>query len=514
MIDISSTPIIIIILLGSVGLGIPIVDAYKKEKGKSKNKLFSAITFGTLIIALLIVISRVISGEPLPAMYFGHDVIADDMFGSFFAVSLLIVSIMVSASSWNYMRGISNYSSYYSLILLSTIGMVLIAYSTDFVMLFIAWELMSIPTYALAAFSKRDPISNEAAIKYFMFGAFSSSILVLAIGFVYAVTGTTNIGDSITILAELSAPNQGSDKLGGIIPISYLAIGLFVAGFGFKMGLVPFHMWLPDAYEGAPTTIGALLAAGTKKAGFAAAIRVIVIGMFAVGLDWSIVLAILAVITMTVGNFGALIQRSVPRMMAYSSVAQAGYMMIGLALAPYASSALDGSLFHILNHAVMKSASFLAIAAVAIALASYSLEKYSGLGRKMPITAIALSISLLALAGVPPLNGFWSKLVLFQSAIDSGTVISWGPYLAIAGLLNSALSLGYYLWIIKKMYLDESGDMSRVKEPKAILGVLVFAIIFMVGFGIWHAPLLEFASISVPTHVDQLVPLFGNITQN
>jgi F420H2 dehydrogenase subunit N len=515
MIDISSTPIIIIILLGSVGLAIPIIDAYKKEKGKSKNKIFSAITFGTLILALLIVISRVIGGEPLPAMSFGKDVLADDMFGSFFAVSLLIVSIMVSASSWNYMKGISNSASYYSLILLSTIGMILIAYSTDFVMLFIAWELMSIPTYALAAFSKKDPISNEAAIKYFMFGAFSSSILVLAIGFVYAVTGTTNIGDSITILAELSAPNQtGDHNLGGVIPISYLAIGLFIAGFGFKMGLVPFHMWLPDAYEGAPTTIGALLAAGTKKAGFAAAIRVIVLGMFAIGLDWSIVLAILAVITMTVGNFGALIQKSVPRMMAYSSVAQAGYMMIGLALAPYASSALDGSLFHILNHAVMKSASFLAIAAVAIALASYSLEKYTGLGRKMPITAIALSISLLALAGVPPLNGFWSKLVLFQSAIDSGTVISWGPYLAIAGLLNSALSLGYYLWIIKKMYLDESGDMSRVKEPKAIICVLVFAIIFMVGFGIWHAPLLEFASISVPSHIDQIAPSFGNITHN
>ena len=208
MIDISSTPIIIIILLGSVGLAIPIIDAYKKEKGKSKNKIFSAITFGTLILALLIVISRVIGGEPLPAMSFGKDVLADDMFGSFFAVSLLIVSIMVSASSWNYMKGISNSASYYSLILLSTIGMILIAYSTDFVMLFIAWELMSIPTYALAAFSKKDPISNEAAIKYFMFGAFSSSILVLAIGFVYAVTGTTNIGDSITILAELSAPNQ------------------------------------------------------------------------------------------------------------------------------------------------------------------------------------------------------------------------------------------------------------------------------------------------------------------
>ncbi|MGE5821766.1 MAG: NADH-quinone oxidoreductase subunit N [Nitrososphaerota archaeon] len=513
MIDISSTPIIIIILLGSVGLGIPIIDAVKKEKGKRRNKLFSLVTFATLVLAILIVISRVIGGEPLPAMSFGKDVITDDMFGSFFAISLLIVSIMVSASSWDYMKGISNYSSYYSLILLSTIGMILIAYSTDFVMLFVAWELMSIPTYALAAFSKKDPISNEAAIKYFMFGALSTALLVVGIGLVYAVTGTTNIGDSITILAELSALPQNQTSLGGIIPISYLAIGLFIAGFGFKMGLVPFHMWLPDAYEGAPTTIGALLAAGTKKAGFAAAIRVIVIGIFALGLEWSIVLAILAVITMTVGNFGALIQKSVPRIMAYSSMAQAGYILIGLALAPYAASALDGSLFHILNHAVMKSASFLAIAAVAVALASYSLEKYTGLAKRMPITAIALSISLLALAGVPPLNGFWSKLVIFQSAIDSGTVIPWGPYLAIAGLLNSALSLGYYLWIIKKMYLDESADMSRVKEPKAILGVLVFAIIFMVGFGIWHAPLLEFASISVPSQLDQLVPSFGNITK-
>jgi NADH-quinone oxidoreductase subunit N len=513
MIDISSTPIIIIILLGSVGLGIPIIDAVKKEKGKRRNKLFSLVTFATLVLAILIVISRVIGGEPLPAMSFGKDVITDDMFGSFFAISLLIVSIMVSASSWDYMKGISNYSSYYSLILLSTIGMILIAYSTDFVMLFVAWELMSIPTYALAAFSKKDPISNEAAIKYFMFGALSTALLVVGIGLVYAVTGTTNIGDSITILAELSALPQNQTSLGGIIPISYLAIGLFIAGFGFKMGLVPFHMWLPDAYEGAPTTIGALLAAGTKKAGFAAAIRVIVIGIFALGLEWSIVLAILAVITMTVGNFGALIQKSVPRIMAYSSMAQAGYIMIGLALAPYAASALDGSLFHILNHAVMKSASFLAIAAVAVALASYSLEKYTGLAKRMPITAIALAISLLALAGVPPLNGFWSKLVIFQSAIDSGTVIPWGPYLAIAGLLNSALSLGYYLWIIKKMYLDESADMSRVKEPKAILGVLVFAIIFMVGFGIWHAPLLEFASISVPSQLDQLVPSFGNITK-
>jgi NADH-quinone oxidoreductase subunit N len=146
----------------------------------------------------------------------------------------------------------------------------------------------------------------------------------------------------------------------------------------------------------------------------------------------------------------------------------------------------------------MKSAAFIAAAAVATALTGYSLEKYRGLGRRMPITAIAFSISLLALAGVPPLNGFWSKLVLFGAAINSGTQVSWGPWLAIAGVLNSALSLGYYAWIMRKMYMEDAPDMSRVKEPRAIVAVLVFAMVFMVGFGIWHAPLLEFASKAAP----------------
>jgi NADH-quinone oxidoreductase subunit N len=448
------------------------------------------IAFGALAVSLGIIIFRIFSGEVLPAAAFSKDVISDDLFGSFFALALLIVSLMMTASSFNYWKGRSNPAAYYSLILLSTIGMVLIAYSTDFVMLLVAWELMSIPTYALAAFAKRDPVSNEAAIKYFMFGALSSALIVLAIGLVYGITGTTNIGDSINKMTHL-------DK--SLVPIGLFAIALFVAGFGFKMGIVPFHMWLPDTYEGSPTTIGGLLAAGTKKAGFAAALRVVVLGMFALNADWTLTLAILAVFTMTLGNLGALVQRSVPRILAYSSIAQAGYIMIGIALAPYSNQALAGSLFHILNHAVMKSAGFIAAAAVATALASYSLEKYRGLGRRMPITAIAFSISLLALAGVPPLNGFWSKLVLFGSAINSGPAVSWGPWLAIAGLLNSALSLGYYAWIMKKMYLEKSPDMTPVKEPRVMVGVLVFAVVFIVGFGIWHAPLLDLASKSVPS---------------
>ena len=488
MVDLLSTPALVITILGAVGLAIPVIDALKRERG-SNNKLYSGIAFGALIIVIGIIIFRILSGEVMPTVAFSEELLADDMFGSFFAISLLIVSIMVTASSWNYMKGRANPAAYYSLILLSTIGMVIIGYSTDLLMLLVAWELMSLPTYALAAFSKRDPISNEAAIKYFMFGALSTAILVFAIGLVYGVTGTTNIGAAIQAMANLQVD---------VIPIGILAIALFIAGFGFKMGLVPFHMWLPDAYEGSPTTIGALLAAGTKKAGFAAGLRVVVLGIFALNADWTLTLAILAVFTMTLGNFGALIQKSVPRILAYSSIAQAGYILMGIALAPYSEQALSGSLFHILNHAVMKSAGFIAAAAVVVGIASYGLESYKGLGRRMPITAVALTISLLALAGVPPLNGFWSKLVLFGAAIDSGPIVAWGPYLAIAAVLNSALSLGYYAWIIRKMYMEDATDMSKIKEPTAIVAVLIFAIIFMIGFGIWHAPLLDFASQALP----------------
>lgn len=489
MVDLLSTPILVTIILGVVGLAIPAIDAGRRERGADRNRIYSAIAFVALIVSMGIVVFRVFTGEVLPAVAFAEGVLVDDLFGSFFAVALLLVSLMMTASSWNYMKGRSNPAAYYSLILLSSIGMVLIAYSTDLVMLLVAWELMSLPTYALAGFQKRDPVSNEAAIKYFMFGALSSALIVFAIGLVYGMTGTTNIGDSIRAMTSLDP---------SLMPVGLLAVALFVAGFGFKMGLVPFHMWLPDAYEGAPTTIGGLLAAGTKKAGFAAALRVVVLGMFALNADWALTLGVLAVFTMTIGNLGALVQRSVPRILAYSSIAQAGYIMIGLAIAPYSDQALAGSLFHIINHAVMKSAGFVAAAAVAVALASYSLEKYRGLGKRMPITAITFSIALLALAGVPPLNGFWSKLVLFGAAINSGPLVEWGPWLAIAGVLNSALSLGYYAWIMRKMYMEDAPDMSKVKEPRAMVAVLAFAVVFMVGFGIWHAPLLDFASKAVP----------------
>ncbi len=487
MIDFTSTPIILTVILGTVGVILPVINVIRKEQGSSS--FYGAITFGTLIAALGFVGYQILSENVMPAAIFSENVLVDDMFGSFFAIAMLIVAIITTAGSFNYMRGKSHPAVYYSLILLASIGMVLIAYSTDLVMLLVAWELMSIPTYVLAGFMKKDPSSNEAALKYFLFGALSSAIIIYGISIAYGLTSSTNIAQVISAFSNISPD---------MMPVALLAVGMFIAGFGFKMGLVPFHMWLPDAYEGAPTPISALLAAGTKKAGFAAALRVIVMGTVALNMEWTFALGIIAVMTMTVGNLAAIMQKNLTRMLAYSSIGHAGYILIGLSIAPFSQIGIQASLFHILNHAVMKGAAFIAAAGIISTLAVSHLDKIRGLGKRMPITSLGLVVSLLALAGVPPLNGFWSKLMLFGAAIDAGPVMSWAPYLAVAGVLNSALSLAYYGWIIRKMYFEEGESDKRVKEPKSIIGVMIFSIIFMVGIGVYPDPIIRFAESAIP----------------
>ncbi len=477
---------IITAILGGIGILIPVISIARKERGS--NSFYAAIAFGALIASIGYVAYNVFTEQVLPGALFSKDVISDDAFGGFFAIAMLIVAIMTTVGSINYMRKLNHHAVYYSLILLSAIGMVLVAYSTDLVMLFVAWELMSIPTYILAGFNKKDPSSNEAAIKYFLFGALASAIIIYGISIAYGITGSTNIGEVVQGFATLDAE---------LVPLGLLAVGMFIAGFGFKMGLVPFHMWMPDAYEGSPPPIAALLAAGTKKAGFAAALRVIVMGTVALNLDWTLALGIIAVMTMTVGNIAAIMQKNLARMLAYSSIGHAGYILIGLAIAPFSSVGASGAMFHILNHAVMKGAAFIAIAGIVATLAVTNLEKLKGLGRKMPITSLGLMISLFALAGIPPLSGFWSKLVLFGGAIDAGPAAAWAPWLAVAGVLNSALSLAYYGWIMRKMYFEGETE-KRVSEPRSVIAVMIFSILFMVGFGVYPEPLIQFAQSAAP----------------
>ena len=326
MIEISSTPMVLVAILGTIGVLLPVISIARKERGN--NSFYAAIAIGALLVSIGFVLYQIINDNVLPAALFSEDVLVDDTFGGFFAIAMLIVAIMTTVGSINYMRKHNHHAVYYSLILLSAIGMILVAYSTDLVMLFVAWELMSIPTYVLAGFTKRNPSSNEAALKYFFFGALASAIIIYGISIAYGLTGSTNIGEVIQGFVTLDAE---------LVPLGLLAVGLFIAGFGFKMGLVPFHMWLPDTYEGAPPTITTLLAAGTKKAGFAAAIRVIVMGTVALNLDWTLALGIIAVMTMTIGNIAAIMQKNLARMLAYSSIGHAGYILIGLSIAPFSS---------------------------------------------------------------------------------------------------------------------------------------------------------------------------------
>lgn len=486
MIEISSTPLILLAILGTVGIALPLISIAQKERGSSL--LYGVIAFGALLASIGYVIYQFVSGNVAPSAIFSKDVLVDDTFGGLFAIAMLIVAIMTTVGSFNYMRKQKNTAVYFSLILLSAIGMVFVAYSTDLVMLFVAWELMSIPTYILVGYMKKDPSSNEAALKYFLFGALSSAIIIYGISIAYGITGSTNIGEVIQGFSTLDPT---------MTPLALLAVGMFIAGFGFKMGLVPFHMWLPDAYEGAPPTIAALLAAGTKKVGFAAAFRIIVMGAVALSLDWTFALGIIAVMTMTVGNIAAVMQKNLARMLAYSSIAQAGYILIGLSIAPFSAIGIQGSLFHILNHAVMKGAAFIAVAGIVSTLAITNIDKLKGLARKMPITSLGLVISLLALAGIPPLSGFWSKLILFGAAINAGPIAAWAPWLAIAGVLNSALSLAYYGWIIRKMYFEGENE-KRVKEPKSIIAVMIFSIIFIVAIGVYPDPIIQFTETAVP----------------
>ncbi|HKM49750.1 MAG TPA: NADH-quinone oxidoreductase subunit N [Candidatus Bathyarchaeia archaeon] len=430
------------------------------------------------IIGLLVTFSGVagllLGGVTKPQVLLG--VLSIDSYSIYFTGVFLLITLLISIASLYYMRQNKNIDTYFGLLLFATFGMMLISFAVDLIVLFLAWELMNIPAYVLTGIQKDDSASNEAALKFFILSALSSALIVYAISLTFGITGSTNL--------YVVAKGLGS-ALPGLNPLALLAMVLFIAGFGMKVAAVPFHMWIPDAYEGAPITVGAFLAAGTKSGGFAALFRVFAIALIALRLDWSGTFAVIAILTMTLGNVAALMQKNFTRMLAYSSIAQAGYVLIGLA-APNPMG-IVGALFHVLNHGIMKTAAFLAAAAVFSKLSSTSLDSFAGLGRRMPITAFTLTLSLLALAGVPPLNGFMSKLVLFTAAIEGQM---W--WLALAGVLNSAFSMSYYGWVVKRMYFDDSPAVGRLDEPRAIVLALVIATILIIVLGIYPGPVLDY----------------------
>ena len=472
-----------IIILGAAALALPLLQLLK---GMWRN--LAGYTLALVLAASIALIGDFTLSGPAPSsVSWAGTLLHPDQLGGIFALVTLGVTLAVTVASFDFQKGPSN-PVYYSLLAFTALGMVLLAYSQDLLMLFVAWELMSLPTYVLAGFSKTRQ-SNEASVKYAIIGAMSSAVILYAISLAYGLTGSTQI--SAVVAGFTSNPNA----LAGVATL------LFVAGFGFKMSIVPFHMWIPDAYEGAPTTISTLLAAATKKAGFIAAIRVLlaITTLYAVTqspiFTMANVFAVLALLTMTVGNVSALTQKSMTRLLAYSSIAQAGYMLLGFVAfsnAPGSAAAslgLTGTVFHVINHAVMKGVAFLAAALVVLQLRRTDLRAYDGLAKRMPLTAFTLAIAFLGLAGVPPLSGFWSKLLLILSVAN-------GPYgwLALAAILNSAFSLGYYAWIIKRMYMDEGESADKVREPFWFVVIFAVMVGLIIGIGLFPQQVIGFAS--------------------
>ncbi len=470
-------------------LALAIVLAGLLINDKSKNMLGYVSALGIFASMILTIPGINSTGS------FFYDAIVIDPLSQIFKLIFLVVSLLVVIASISYFGDNRNQDEYYSLLLLATVGMMVVASANDLIALFVGFELASMSTYVLAGFEKKNPASLEAALKYFIIGSLSSALLLFGLSLVYGIAGSTNI----PLIIEFFRNNllAASSSLG------LIALLFLIAGFGFKMALVPFHMWAPDTYEGSPTVVSSLLAAGSKKMGFAAAFRVLVllaVAALPLRLDMQAAFAILAVITMTYGNVVAISQRSIKRMLAYSSIAQAGY--ISLAFVVTTQMSIAGGILLALGHAFMKGGAFLAVAVVGYmvlldnrqAKNTDDLGNFAGLGKRAPVTAFSLLVFLLALAGIPPSAGFIGKFVLFYSVLIEAVAqaSSWLLLIVIIAILNSALSIYYYARVIKYMYvLPPSGN--KIKEPAPYVLAIVLAVIGTIGIGIYPEPFIEIA---------------------
>ena len=459
---------------------------------KNSGKLPGYLSLAGLVAALGLVASNLFIA---PTLFF-FDTISVDALSQFFKAVFLIVSLLVVIASLSKYTGKGS-DEFFALLLLATVGMMIVSSSVDLVTLFVGFELASLSTYAMAAFDKTKK-NLEAAMKYFIYGSVSSAFMLFGFSLLYGMTGSTRLAD----VAAASVESFGAATL--------VALLFVIAGFAFKMALVPFHMWAPDTYEGAPALVSALLAAGSKKMGFAAAFRVLLIALVAMRVEWYLAFAILAAVTMTLGNLAACWQNNVRRILAYSSIAQAGYIAIAfvvvgaaygdapvnvlnLGMFPADQLGIAGGLLLILGHALMKTGAFIGSAQVASMVSKSDAEdpddisNYAGLASRAPVTAFCMLIFMFALAGIPPTAGYIGKFVLFSSAIYSGLV-----WLAVLAILNSALSLVYYLRIISYMYLKEPAG-PKIAESKGYMAALVLTMLGVVYIGVFPDQFINWA---------------------
>jgi len=412
-----------------------------------------------------------------------HGLLAVDGFALFFKVVFLGAAALTVLMSVRYLEieGASP-GEYYFLILCATLGMMIMAGGIDLITIFIGLETMAVSFYILAGFIKPNQKSNEAAVKYFLLGAFSLGILLYGMSLMYGLSGTTNL----RVMATAFVGQEHDARL-------VLAVILVVAGVGFKIAAVPFHMWAPDVYEGAPTPVTAFLSVGSKAASFAMLLRIFLEGLPSMSADWRLLFEVLAIVTMTVGNLAALTQTNLKRMLAYSSIAHAGYLLIGVvAGTPRGVSAM---LIYLLIYAFMQLGAFMVIVLMLREdVVGDELKDFSGLYSRHPFAAFAMLLFMLSLGGIPPTAGFMGKFWLFGAAIDAGYV-----WLAVIGVLNSAVSLYYYIRLVVFMYLKPAGGGSAPTTTPALTLALGVAVAATLVLGIYPRLLFEIAESSART---------------
>ncbi len=417
-----------------------------------------------LIVPIALTISQIFILDFSHANHAFFNMLSVDSYAVFFKVIFLLIAVVMILASYEYVKKyVKSDGEFYTLMLFSVVGMMLMASTTELITIYISLELTSIPLYVMAGLIRANEKSAEAAVKYVLLGAMSSAILLYGFALLYGLTGTTDLMGIATLIKNgIHAGNPIISLQGNLMEL--VAGVLILAGFGFKISAVPFHMWAPDIYEGSPTPATAFFSVGSKAAGFAALIRVFIDGgLGQVNLtSLVVIISIVAVLTMTLGNFVAAVQTNAKRMMAYSSIAQAGYILVGF-VASFASGKSDGNaavLFFILIYVVTNLGAFSGIIALGDLTGGDRVEDFRGLAKRSPLLAAGTAACLASLAGIPPLAGFWSKVIIFSTAWGLG--LNW---LVIIALLNSIVSLVYYGRIIKTMYFDAPLKQDRLTTP-------------------------------------------------
>jgi len=448
-------------------------------KGESKAYL-GYLSMAGIVVAFF----SLISGWGCPTEAFSGTIVQDNFAIFFKGIFLISAAMSILITDKYLVREECNYGEIYPLILFATVGMMLMAAGTDLMTIFLGLEVLSVSLYILAGFNRGSLKSNEAGLKYFLLGAFSTGFLLYGMALIYGATGTTKVAKIASFVATTGMGSSNIMLLAGML--------LMATGFAFKIAAAPFHMWTPDVYEGAPTPMTAFMSVGPKAAGFAAFLRVFLVALPALKPEWTWLIWGLAVLTMTVGNITALYQQNIKRMLAYSSIAHAGYVLVGFTAGNEVGTA--GILFYMLSYAFMNIGAFAIIILVGKkGEDNNNVSDYAGFGYKHPLLGIAMCIFLFSLAGIPPAAGFIGKFYLFSGAIQAGYI-----WLAVIGVLNSAASVYYYLRVMVFMYFKEpTEEFEWVKLTPAFILCLIIAVAGVLIPGVLPGVFLELAQKAV-----------------